>query len=270
MLVSIITPTYNSEKTIKRNINSIINQTHRNFEHIIVDNESKDNTINIINKVYNGVDFKRFEIFSEKDNGIADAFNKGIKRASGEIIAILNSDDEYFHACVLEEVVNAFNDRNILLVYGNVLFEDNVYGTNIRNPIESKITGGIDFIHPAVFFRKSVYSDLGLYDESFKVSMDFDYCCRLANKYDVKRKSIYLKDRPLVKMWACGKSWKNEFESIEEIKVALIKNHFWRYEGKKFYYLRKYRTLLKQFLTKLKLTFIVTVWRNIKWKNRNN
>ena len=89
--ISIVTPTFNSEKTVEKNIHSVISQTHKNFEHIIVDNLSKDNTINIINKIYKHHNLlDNLTIISEQDSGISDAFNKGIKSARGEIIAILN------------------------------------------------------------------------------------------------------------------------------------------------------------------------------------
>ena len=90
MKISIITATYNSEKFIKSNIESVNNQTYQNIEHIIIDNKSKDNTLSIAKK--NG---KNLKIFSDNDKGIYDAFNKGINESSGEIISILNSDDFY-------------------------------------------------------------------------------------------------------------------------------------------------------------------------------
>jgi glycosyltransferase involved in cell wall biosynthesis len=92
--ISIVTPTFNSEKTIERNINSVINQTYKDFEHIIVDNNSKDNTVNLINKIYESSSLSgSFRIISEADKGISDAFNKGIMAAKGEFVGILNSNE---------------------------------------------------------------------------------------------------------------------------------------------------------------------------------
>src|SRR5512146_2854433 len=95
MKISVITPTYNSEKTIPTNIKSILKQTYKNFEHIIVDNKSTDRTVSVINDLY-GVEKGKLIFISEKDEGIADAFNKGILLAKGNIITILNSDDSYY------------------------------------------------------------------------------------------------------------------------------------------------------------------------------
>ena len=269
MLISIITPTFNSEKTIERNVRSIVNQTYKHFEHIIVDNISKDNTINIINKVYNECNLVNcLSVISEKDNGISEAFNKGIRRAKGNIIAILNGDDEYYHNNVFQDVVESFKDENIILVHGNVYFLDAMHGSNVRAPINYGISGGIQFIHPTMFFRKSVYDELGLYDEQYRFSMDFEYYCRLAKNYsDLRQRVLYLNDKPIVKMNAGGASWNNELGSIEEIKKALKQYGFWNKTGKNFYFARKYRTILKKYLTRLHLTSAVKIWRRLKYGN---
>ena len=94
MKISIITATYNSEKTIEETLNSVLSQSYTDYEHIIIDGVSKDNTLSIIKKYepkYNG----RLKIISEKDSGLYDAMNKGIKNAIGDVIGILNSDDIY-------------------------------------------------------------------------------------------------------------------------------------------------------------------------------
>ncbi len=134
MKISIVTPTFNSEATILINVNSILNQTYSNFEHILIDNESSDNTLNLAKKEYRlRNSTEKLRIIREKDKGIAEAFNKGIEASSGEIIAILNSDDQYYGESVLEKVTNCFKDKNVLFVHGKIYFEDPLYGSNIRN-----------------------------------------------------------------------------------------------------------------------------------------
>jgi len=269
MLISIITPTFNSGNTIERNVRSIVTQSYKHFEHIIVDNNSKDNTINIINKVYEEYNLsEKLRVIIEDDNGIAEAFNKGIKKAKGEIIAILNGDDEYYHSKVFEEVAGEFTKSGALIVYGNVYFYDPVHGSNVRFPLSDKTTGGIQFIHPAMFLGREVYGELGLYDETFRLSMDYEYYCRLAKKYGkMREKFAYLSDKPLVRMNAGGASWNNELKSIDEIKKALIRHGFWNKEAKKFYAGRKLRTKLKKYFTKLGLNLFVKIWRRIKYGN---
>ena len=106
MKVSIITCTYNSARTIADTIKSVNAQTYPNIEHIIVDGLSKDNTLEIV-KQYAG---ERQIVKCEKDNGIYDAFNKGIRMATGDIIGVLNSDDFFTSDNIVEQVVNAFNN----------------------------------------------------------------------------------------------------------------------------------------------------------------
>lgn len=123
MKISIITVTYNSGKTLKNTIESVLKQTYTNYEHIIVDGLSKDNTMQLVKEYeqkYNG----KLKYISEKDCGLYDAMNKGIKMATGDIIGILNSDDMYAHEKVLQEIVKKFKQtdcsRNIckLNIYG--------------------------------------------------------------------------------------------------------------------------------------------------------
>lgn len=111
MKISIITVTYNSEKTLKDTLESVLKQTYKDYEHIIVDGLSKDNTIEIVKeyeKRYNG----KLRYISEKDTGLYDAMNKGIKMATGDIIGILNSDDIYAHENVLQEIAKKFKETN--------------------------------------------------------------------------------------------------------------------------------------------------------------
>jgi len=128
MKISIVTPTFNSEATILNNVNSIIDQTYSNYEHILVDNESSDNTLNLVKKKYSERNStEKLRIIREKDKGIAEAFNKGVAAASGEIIGILNSDDRYYNYSVLEKVVKSFGDNENLFAHGNIFFNDPLY-----------------------------------------------------------------------------------------------------------------------------------------------
>ena len=121
--ISIITVSYNSEKTILKTINSVKNQSYKNIEHIFIDGCSTDNTINIIKK---NINKDSSILLSEKDNGIYSAMNKGIKLATGEIIFILNSDDIFYNNLVVENILNIFvNDKKLDLLYGNIVVTKN-------------------------------------------------------------------------------------------------------------------------------------------------
>jgi len=268
MKISIITPTFNSEKTIAENINSVISQTYENFEQVIVDNLSIDSTLTIAKELYSKKNYtEKLIIISEKDEGIADAFNKGIKRATGELIAILNSDDSYFYPDIFKEVVKIFSEKDILFVHGDIIFKDRKFGTNVRRPLMCDLIVAMPFNHPTMFFRREVYDNIGLFDKSFRYSMDFEFICRLSKLYDLKKNGYYFDSKPMVIMRAGGASWNNEINSIKETKRALIKHDLWNIKALYYYSSRIFKTKLKYILDKLGFLFLVRFWRKLKWKN---
>lgn len=116
--VSVITACFNSEKTIEDTILSVLHQTYKNIEYIIIDGASTDGTLEIIQKYKDRIAC----VMSEKDEGIYNAMNKGIKRSSGDIIALLNSDDFYKDEFVVEKVVHEFENKNCDSVYADLVF----------------------------------------------------------------------------------------------------------------------------------------------------
>ena len=121
IMISIITATYNSAETINDTIKSVLCQTNKDFEYIIVDGGSTDETIDIV-KSYESEFSGRLKWVSEKDKGIYDAMNKGIKMASGDIIGILNSDDFYTDEDVLQTVADNFLNHSVDAIYGDIHF----------------------------------------------------------------------------------------------------------------------------------------------------
>jgi glycosyltransferase involved in cell wall biosynthesis len=265
MKISIVTPTFNSEATILNNINSILNQSYSDF----IDNESSDDTLNLAKKEYNlRNSTKKLRIIREKDNGIAEAFNKGIDHSSGEIITILNSDDFYTDDFVFEKVIKVLSEKDILFTHGNIFFNDPVYGSNIRKPLMCPVTKAMPFNHPTMFFRKEVYTQHGIFDTDYKFAMDIEFISRLNKSIiDFNMRGFYLDGEPLVIMTAGGASWKNELDSIEETKRALKKHDCWNFDAKKNYYLRKLRTKIKYWLSVIKMEKVITRWRKRKWEN---
>jgi len=272
MKISVITPTFNSEKTIDRNIQSVISQTYKNFEQIIIDNLSRDRTIELAKSFYTGNSIiDKLKIMSGKDDGISDAFNKGINSASGEVIAILNSDDAYFNKNVFEKVIEILKDTEILFVHGDIYFVDPVYGTNIRKPLICPVTTAMPYNHPSMFIRKEVYRKFGLYDETYKYAMDYEFIIRLEYSFPgFKDKGKYYSGHPLAIMYSGGASWNNELKSIKESALALKKHGYWNSAARKNYTIRIFRTRMKKYLNLLHLNFFVRLWRNRKWQDGRN
>ena len=178
--ISVITVTKNSEKFLEENINSLSNQTYKNFEHIIIDGNSTDKTVEIIKKYKDKIDYW----VSEPDEGLYDAMNKGIKVCTGDIIGILNSDDVYF-SDALKFVNQYFTEQeNLDFLFGTVEKHKLMYG---YSPRKIKWTFGFYTTHSVGFFiKKSSQMKIGFYDTRYKYSADYD----LFYKMIVKNKMV--------------------------------------------------------------------------------
>lgn len=266
--LSIITPTYNSEPVIEENVRSVVSQTYHNFEHIIIDKLSTDKTLDIISRLYDEFDLlDHLKIISEADEGIADAFNKGITLARGDIITILNSDDYYYHKNVFQQIMNEFNVNDLLFVHGDIYDFDPVYGSIIRFPSGKSMLKGMIYNHPTVFFKRHIYDQYGLFDTNYKYAMDFEFLCRLEKQIpNFHLKGKYLKGEPLVFMNYGGTSWRNVIDALNETKVALKSYGLWSLKA--FYYNRinflKIKT--KHLFVRLKLSKLIKFIRYKKWK----
>jgi len=178
-LVSIITVCLNSEKTISDTLNSVLNQSYKNIEYIIIDGISSDNTINIIKKFAEETN-KSITLISEHDNGLYDAMNKGIKLAKGNIIGIINSDDWYEHDAVFN-IVDCFNKGKVDAVQGNMNVYDSKKILYIAKPYSNldKLRKGMVMNHPTLFVKKEVYNKYGSFDIDIKTAADWDFALRL-------------------------------------------------------------------------------------------
>lgn len=187
MKISIITTAYNSEKTIEETILSVLSQTYQDFEHIIVDGASKDNTMEIVKKYeekYKG----KLKYISEPDKGIYDAMNKGIQMATGDVIGLLNSDDTYSKDTVLKTIADSFKKNNCDGVYGNLYYMDETMTKVYRKWISGtgKVNRGWIPAHPTLYLKKEVYEKKGLYSLKYKVVSDYDYMVRLGLDKNIK------------------------------------------------------------------------------------
>jgi glycosyltransferase len=191
MKVSIITATYNSATTIKDTVLSVNQQTYRDVEHIVVDGASIDNTLNILNHFgHTG------PVICEPDKGIYDAMNKGVKLAGGDIIGILNSDDFYPDASVIERVVKAFEKGDCDAVYGDLLFVDSL---QVKKVLRKWVAGKFNrksFYkgwmppHPTFFVKREVYEKYGNFNLRFRSSSDYELLLRFLLLKKVKAKYL--------------------------------------------------------------------------------
>lgn len=192
MKISLITITYNSEKTLADTIQSVLNQTYPNIEYIIIDGASKDNTVSII-KEYEPYFKGRMKWISEPDKGLYDAMSKGIRMATGNIVGILNSDDFFTVKEVLQNVANAFlQDVKLDAVYGDVHF---VHPSNLNKCVRyysskvfkrSLMKLGFMPAHPSFYIRRECFDKYGLYKTDYKIAADFEFLLRVIYKEKIK------------------------------------------------------------------------------------
>lgn len=205
MKVTIITPTFNSSKTFEWCLRSIYSQTYPLIEHIVIDGGSSDGTLEIIKKY----EHKIACWVSEKDAGIYHAINKGICRATGEVIGVLHSDDFYADNYVIEDVVKYLKDNKTDSCYGDLIYIDkNDISRVVRywragDFHKNRFKIGWAPPHPTFFCKKSTYEKYGLLNLDFPLAADYELMLRFLYKYDVSTTYI---PRTLVEMRTGGTS----------------------------------------------------------------
>ena len=251
MKISIVTPTFNSANTIQSNIDSIKSQSYKDYQLIIVDNKSTDETIEIIKKN----DVPNIKFLIEEDLGIFDAINKGIKISDHELISVLHSDDFFSDNDVLKNIVEAFDkDKSNDIVYGDLIYvrKDNI-NINLRywkpGPFVKKLFfKGWHPPHPSFFAKKKLFDDYGYYDLANGNSADVELMFRFLNTNNVKSKYL---NKTLVKMRYGGASNKDIFTIIKQnitiMKFLKIHKNYYKIS---IFILYKILDRLKQFVIK--------------------
>ncbi|MBO6057404.1 MAG: glycosyltransferase [Bacteroidales bacterium] len=180
MKISLITATYNSAETVRDTLQSVLNQTFKDIDHIIIDGNSKDNTMDIV-KEFEPKFEGRLRWVSEKDKGIYDAMNKGVRMAQGDIVGILNSDDFFASNDVLEKVNAAFTENPAIDgVYADVRYVDwNDTGKTVRmfsgkDFTREKLCWGKMPPHPSFYVKRECYDKFGLYSLDYPICADYD------------------------------------------------------------------------------------------------
>jgi glycosyltransferase involved in cell wall biosynthesis len=222
MKLSIITITYNSALTLENTIQSVIQQSYENSEYIIVDGQSTDGTLNIIEKYKNHI----HQFVSEKDKGLYDALNKGIKMATGDVIGILHSDDFYAYDKVLENVMHLIQTENSDAVYADLDYVDKNDTSKIVRKWKSGNYKPGAFLngwmppHPTFFVRKDCYQKFGMFNLLLKSAADYELMLRFIHKHQIRLS--YLPEC-IVKMRTGGTSnitFKNRWRANREDKTA--------------------------------------------------
>lgn len=188
MLFSIVTVCFNSEGTIERTIQSVLNQRFKDYEYIIVDGASKDKTLDIIRK-YEPLFDGKMRWISEPDQGIYDAMNKGIKAAEGEIVGIVNSDD-YYEPDALFHIEQAYKGYDYSIIYG--LLRTVSEGKEVMVYLKNHEFLERDMIaHPACFVTRKVYEKYGMYSLKYPYSADYEFMLRMKKEREVQFTETY-------------------------------------------------------------------------------
>ncbi len=226
MLVSVITVALNTRFTIEEAIKSVLGQTYKNLEYIIIDGGSIDGTAEII-KSY-GKKITKF--ISEPDRGIYDAMNKGILAASGDIVGFLNADDVFYDKNVIQKVASVFTNAEVDCVYGNLVYVSRKNSERITRVWRSRDFSDGLFerswtpAHPTFYCKKVLYERFGFYRTDFKIAADVELMYRFLQKYHIRSKYI---NADFVRMRDSGMSnrgIKSIFVITREMKKAIIEN----------------------------------------------
>ncbi|MBC5774889.1 glycosyltransferase [Pontibacter sp. KCTC 32443] len=250
-LVSVVTVVYNGQKSLEQTIQSVLNQTYPNLEYIIVDGGSTDGTLDIIRKYEESIAYWK----SEKDNGISDAFNKGISLATGELIGLLNADD-WYEPDALETIVSAYKPGSV--VHGNMQYwnEDGSKGLFFK-PNQKLLPKEMTINHPTVFISRSLYEQYGTFSTNYKLAMDYHLLLRL---YLASVPFIEV-DKTIANMRSGGFSgnWINCYREVCRAKNELLGN---KRQNQLFYTWQVLRRSISETLANTPLSFINRLYRS--------
>jgi glycosyltransferase involved in cell wall biosynthesis len=246
-IISIITVSYNSAHSIKHTFDSVIKQNCPNIEHVIIDGNSNDGTLDIIKQYSLSVDYP-VKIVSEPDRGIYDAMSKGIDLASGKYIQFLNSDDYYANCSVLRTVKQYL--LHLKIYYGNTLFlerSDNKYKVGKDCSRVSLIKKPMCAIQPAIFVPKKFYNIIGDFNFNYSIAADYDMSIRLFKQFSycyIPVDILYLNSggksdieskECLKEMYKIAKNYTSSFNSTlfyldRRMRLAIKKKFYWQYD----------------------------------------
>jgi glycosyltransferase involved in cell wall biosynthesis len=185
-IFSIIIPTYNSAKTLEVSLQSIANQTFSNLEVIVMDGASTDRTVAIAQEYVSSI--PRMQIYSEKDNGIYDAMNKAIAKATGEWLFFMGSDDSFYAETVLEQIANEIPISEIDAIYGDV-YSDRFNGRYAGEFTVDKLIKQ-NICHQALFMHRRLFDKIGTFNLKYKSHADWDHNIRWFFRSSIRKKYV--------------------------------------------------------------------------------
>ncbi len=205
MKISIITVVYNNAHVIKSAVDSVLNQTYKNIEYIIIDGQSTDGTVEIIQSYGDKINM----FISEPDCGIYDAMNKGIRLATGDVVGILNSDDWYIANDVIENMIKIFEHKKVECVFADLVYvrPENLkkvvryYDSSYFSP--NKFAYGLMPAHPTFFCKRELYEIYGYFRTDYKIAADFELLVRFLATHHVQ---YFYFQHPIVAMRLGGVS----------------------------------------------------------------
>ena len=252
-LITIITIVYNGEKHLEQTIRSVLDQNYDHLQYIIIDGGSTDQSVEIIKKY----EKKLHYWISEKDKGISDAFNKGIAKATGEIIGIINADD-WYESGALERVGREIGDADIC--FGDIQLWKNERKELIQKANFKLLNREMTINHPTVFVKKNIYETYGDFDLHYRCAMDYELMLRL------KVAKCHFKYLPYTianMRWGgfSDTSWKIGCRETREIKNRYLPGHSL---GHRVYYLKHVSAIrISKILSRLGLEFVKKINRNL-------
>lgn len=229
-LISVITVVYNGASTLKKTIESVIKQNYLNIEYIIIDGGSTDNTVQIVEEYSHQINFW----ISEKDSGIYDAMNKGIRVAKGDWIYFLNADDEIYSPNTFSEIFNNSNINSYDIIYGDLICENSL-GEKFLAAAEklSSLKYRMAFGHSACFVKSSILKN-NLFSRDYRIAADYDLFLKLYLKKEFKFHYV----RKIVGMFNQGGISTTNTEVVQREHINIIKSNVKRFSN---YYVCKYK-----------------------------
>jgi glycosyltransferase involved in cell wall biosynthesis len=225
--ISVVTAVRNGASAIRATLESVATQAYRDVEHVVVDGASTDGTADIVRAYGDRV----ARLVSERDAGVYDAFNKGWRLATGDVVGYLNAADVYTSADILRRVAEAFAAEAVDAVYGDVLIVDEATASRVLRVYRSdhfrpaRLPYGFMPAHPTLFLRRELYERLDGYDPSYRIAGDYELCVRLFVGQGIRYR--YLGGPPMVRMPRGGLSnsgWRSTWIITREMQRACAEN----------------------------------------------